>query len=105
MIRFLELTGKDEFEFEEELEFSFAFYCTITRMILTFNGRNNWNSMECFLFDFEESKGEDPYSNTPSKRFTDFIENKLEYYKKNGLLIKNDQYSVVIKKNNERNKI
>jgi hypothetical protein len=43
---------------EEEMEFKFCFFCTVSSEIIALNGINNWEAKEDFIKDYNAEKND-----------------------------------------------
>ena len=66
---------------EEEMEFTFCFFCTVSSEIISINGINNWNDKEDFIADYNEEKNNrrdlDSYLDKIDNLLKDFEEIKF----------------------------
>ena len=75
-------------EEEEEMEFTFCFFCTVSSEIISVNGKNNWSTKEYFIEDYHQEKNNrrdlDSYLSKIDGLLKDFEEIKFFKDWKNG---------------------
>ena len=75
-------------EEEEEMEFKFCFFCTVSGGIISINGIDNWSNKEDFIEDYNEKKNNrrdlDSYLRKIDSLLKDFEEIKFFKDWKNG---------------------